>query len=979
MTSTSDTSSADGDSLEPELRELLHAPAVDPEAFLRQTQPARLMPGTVIDGTFVVQQRLGQGGMGIVYRARHEALGRDVAIKLCRRRANDEQTARLAQEAHDTAALAHPNIVVVHHVGTMDDQVYVVMEHVGGGTLRQWLRAQPRTWRAIVAKLVQAAQGLAAAHEKGFVHRDFKPDNVLIGEDGRARVSDFGLAITMATEADSRPTGSASGERSGGTRSTMHTAGTPRYMAPEQFSGDGVSAASDQFALCVALYEALSGEHPFVGGRSEPPATRRPDALPRRIPGRVRRALDRGLALDASARHRSIPELIERLTAEPRWARWMGLLVVGATGGMFMLAQPTPDPCAEPLLVGPTWNEAAKEALRARFAASTLGAADALAARVEGALDDHVAQWWRSEAEVCRRTTNDARAREARHACLLERMVEIDSLYALVADGEAEVLARSLGAVTQLPSPTACSNDPLDRIARRAPVDHSQINEHLARASTAVSARKLDLAMSYADAALEAAVDAHGRARARMMRYRVFDKQSRHADALAEGERALQLAIRAGADDVAAEATTLLVFTTTAGLGKPETAEVWAQRAEAWLARVGEPAVYRVTLDAYRGLVLRDLRRFEQAEVLLVATLAAVRALEPPRPELLISVQIDLASTLQRSGKLDEAQAQLHEALTGVERDLGADHPVRLLVLQMLSAMLMRAGRHEQGLARAEEVLAGYLALYGPDSPRTAAGHVNVGANLINLLRLDQARESMRNALAIYERVEDRNGQQVAVRNLSQIAIARQALDEAEALARRDVELSLVIERKPNVVVALSNLGNIQSMRKHHEAAYATAQRVVELAREAYGTDDPQQIYAWALLGDSAREVGQLETSRRAFGRGFELLRTTGGREQPMWSYLVVGLAYTEARSGRHTEAVALLEGVDVERIQLHTDRYAAMQALAVSKLELGDRAGAREAADLALEHAQAGGHPEDIAAAQALVLRLSKARGRGW
>src|SRR5688572_15851916 len=182
-----------------------------------------------INGRYVIEAVLGRGGMGTVYLARDQTLNRDVALKLHRAGSGHD---RLHREAIAMAKLAHPNVVTVFEIGTIDDRMYVAMEYVRGETLRGWLDAKPRTWREIIDLLVQTGQGLAAAHAAGLIHRDFKPENVLVGEDGRPRVSDFGLARVGAGR-DSKPSGLLT------TNMTQSGAilGTPAYMSPEQLAG----------------------------------------------------------------------------------------------------------------------------------------------------------------------------------------------------------------------------------------------------------------------------------------------------------------------------------------------------------------------------------------------------------------------------------------------------------------------------------------------------------------------------------------------------------------------------------------------------------------------------------------------------------------------------------------------------------------------------------------------------------------------
>src|SRR5690349_4866030 len=160
---------------------------------------ARLLgrtPEPVRVGRYRILHRLGQGGMGVVYLAHDDELDRRVAIKILRHdlAPSSAGRSRLLREAQATARLSHPAVVHVYEVGHEADQVYMAMEYIEGDTLRRWCEAKTRTWSEIVAMHLAAGEALAAAHAVGLVHRDFKPDNVLVGRDGRPRVVDFGLA-----------------------------------------------------------------------------------------------------------------------------------------------------------------------------------------------------------------------------------------------------------------------------------------------------------------------------------------------------------------------------------------------------------------------------------------------------------------------------------------------------------------------------------------------------------------------------------------------------------------------------------------------------------------------------------------------------------------------------------------------------------------------------------------------------------------
>ncbi|MEZ4449848.1 MAG: bifunctional serine/threonine-protein kinase/formylglycine-generating enzyme family protein [Nannocystaceae bacterium] len=313
---------------------------------------ALLARGAAI-GRYLVLDHLGTGGMGVVYSAYDPELDRKVAVKLLKHGVGDYAgRARLLREAQAMAKLAHPNVVTVYDVGTVDEQVFVAMELIQGVTLSRAIWSKRRTWQEILDLFLAAGRGLAAAHRAGLTHRDLKPDNVMVGDDGRARVMDFGLARVGAPDLGGE------GEAQGGGASailgdlaltrTGAVLGTPMYMAPEQWTGDPVDARTDQFAFCVALWEALYGERPFRGATL--PALKHsvttgeitPPNDPSRAPVWLRRILERGLQVEPARRFPAMPELLAELSRSGRTVAWRWALAVGvaaaASAGAMALA-----------------------------------------------------------------------------------------------------------------------------------------------------------------------------------------------------------------------------------------------------------------------------------------------------------------------------------------------------------------------------------------------------------------------------------------------------------------------------------------------------------------------------------------------------------------------------------------------------------------------------------------------------------------
>ena len=297
-------------------------------------------------GRFTVMGRLGVGAMGVVFAAYDPQLDRKVAVKLLKPDDDDPDGRwqhRLLREAQALAKLSHPNVVQIHEVGFHGDQVFVAMEFVTGVTVRTWLSEQPRPWREVVAVFAQAGRGLAAAHAAGLVHRDIKPDNFLVGADGRVRVVDFGLVRFDDDDADAAARTAELLQRAA-LASPTRTApgmlvGTPAYMSPEQYRGRPADAQSDQFSFCVALFEALYGERPFAGATAQEVSrsvlsgqiAARPD---RHVPAWLGRAVLRGLHGDPKARWPDMNALVGELARDHDRARralaWLGAGLVAA-------------------------------------------------------------------------------------------------------------------------------------------------------------------------------------------------------------------------------------------------------------------------------------------------------------------------------------------------------------------------------------------------------------------------------------------------------------------------------------------------------------------------------------------------------------------------------------------------------------------------------------------------------------------------
>ncbi len=290
------------------------------------TVPAAAMAaGPTAIGRYRVLGTIGRGGMGVVLRAHDPQLHREVAIKLVRPRRPDdpiarEHQARLLREARAMAALSHPNVVPVFDVGEHGDGLFIAMQYIAGANMRAWLLKERPGWRRVLGVFRAAGRGLAAAHAAGMVHRDFKPANVLVGDDGRVRVVDFGLARSLSEgDTGEHELDELDDDVLGSVTQKGVLVGTPLYMAPEQFAGTPADARADQFAFCVSFFEAVYGRPPFEGAdlRAQLAAKRAgriaPPGAGSAVPASLHEVILRGLSADPARRFASMPDLLREL------------------------------------------------------------------------------------------------------------------------------------------------------------------------------------------------------------------------------------------------------------------------------------------------------------------------------------------------------------------------------------------------------------------------------------------------------------------------------------------------------------------------------------------------------------------------------------------------------------------------------------------------------------------------------------------
>jgi hypothetical protein len=434
-------------------------------------------------GRYVIFGAIGAGGMGVVYAAYDPDLDRKVALKLLRHAAtgSEKETdlrGRLLREAQAMARASHPNVIAIYDVGIHADQVFIAMEFVEGKTLAAWLREPKRSWRATVALFAQAGRGLAAAHAVGIVHRDFKPENVLVTPDGQARVTDFGLARSLGSDGipPFEPADGPFGEalrRTGYATRTGAFLGTPGYMAPEQYRSEKVDARTDLFSFCVALYEALYGRRPFPGDTVE---TVRASVLagrmlepPQRssVPRRIRRVLFRGLRVPPEERYSSMEALLRDLTRDVGRTVRRALFAAAAAGLfsvlLFLAARDDPSAAcrgSERNLAG-VWDAGRKRAIAASFSATGTMGAQAWQA-TERTLDAYSKRWIDMHASACTASRVHRSLTEEEYnlrlACLLQRLQDLNGLANLFLRADSNTVRTAAAMAEELPDLGSCAD-----------------------------------------------------------------------------------------------------------------------------------------------------------------------------------------------------------------------------------------------------------------------------------------------------------------------------------------------------------------------------------------------------------------------------------------------------------------------------------------------------------------------------------------
>ena len=977
----------------------------------RDPGDARLPLGAVV-GRFVVLDLLGVGGMGVVYAAYDPELDRKVALKLLRAAGGDQGAsarARLVREAQAMARLSHPNVATVYDVGSHGDQVFIAMELVDGAALSGWLKTAPRSPREVLRVFVQAGRGLAAAHAVGLVHRDFKPHNVLIGEDGRVRVTDFGLAL-QERPGDQEGPAPGRADASAALRTlTGQLVGTPAYMSPEQLEGGRVDARSDQFSFCVSLWEGLHGRRPFEA--AEPAAllaairAGRPAPGPRdrRVPAHVHRALVRGLAAEPGERHASFAALLAELARDPARRRRIaavGVLAAAAiTSGSLALAgvDDGGPSCARPTerLAG-VWDPPRREAIRAAFRASRAPGAEDILARVERTFDQYADAWLDMHVEACRATASghqSAALLDRRAECLDQRRREWKALGDAFASADDAVVARAVESALALGGLDGCS-DPRALAALVPPPTGDLADQVTAAQEVLAAASALRLTGQYKDGLAQAVAAAEAaasidypplRARALFLR---GDLESR-LGMREEAERDLidaGIAGLAGRDyTTAAEAWISLVYLTGYQARRGEEGLRWGRHAAALLEALGDDRGLRARLDDKLGAVLSSMTRLDEARDHLQRAVAGYTEAHGAAYPATFGSRINLAEVLRKDGRLDEALAHLRAALDGLRAGVGEEHPWVAQVHNNMAYVFKAKGDYPSALEHIEIAVRMRERLLGPDHTDVAKSLYLVGT--LHKLAGDHERalEVLEKALAIHRRGPPEHPD-VAV-TLSAIARVHGARgDFARSVAHH--EQALAILRKTygdehyEIGITLSGIGDALQGMGRYEEALARHRQALALQEKLIGADNPNLTYTLSGVAHALELLGRHREALEVLERSRRLIAAGAGEDSTEMAILHtdVGHVYLSMRDGKRA-LEAYGRALAIDEVALgpdHPDLAEDLTGYGRARLLVGDAAGAREPLERALKLRSAPGARPGARAETEFALARALAAGGG-
>jgi tetratricopeptide (TPR) repeat protein len=886
-------------------------------------------------GRFVALEKLGEGGMGVVVAAYDPQLDRKVAIKMMHDQLSELQGSRLAREAKAMAQLNHPNVLTVHDTGLYGDRLYIAMELVDGTTLTKWLRAKPRTHDEIFDVIMQAGRGLAAAHAAGLVHRDFKPDNVLVGNDGRVRVSDFGL-VSSTGEAPTSDGHKPKVDSHAGLTQTGAVMGTPLYMAPEQHAGKVADAKADQFSFCVTLWQALCDEMPYGADSYEALVENvsggklRPIPKGARVPANIKEILARGLSSNSAERFPSMKELLAALDRARRPKRWPWIAagtfaaVAAVAGASFLIgnrSQSAQDPCAgSPQRVASIWDDKRKADLASAYHAI---AGDEVWAQMKTVVDRYMSTWAIHHRDICRAThvrhDQSPELLDLRMRCMDGRLADLDALLSRLATPKREAVFKGIDAVSALPDLSDCDDNARLRAAIPLPQDpalrakiadiESGFTEALsydrtgdfAKAKTIVDplvpkAKELGYAPLEAKLVLERAG----------LEMRAGDL----ATAAATYRESAEVAARAR-DDIRIAQSWIDLMNVLGLSGKHADALALETVARTATERVSdEPRLVARFANTLAGIYLAQ-GKYPEARREYERALEAVRK-DRPDSDLLAPALGNMALARWYTGDMQGAQEYYAQARDRAIETVGAKHPTLAYIYRNIGDLAAGSNDIDTALENYKKSLAIFEGSQGPDHIDVAIALEPLSYAYARKGDVAKSRETGERALKLREAKFGPDHPTVA-QTLNSLADAEIMDDKPESLTRAIAYLnrSIAIQEKtfgtehPKLPDSLDRLGHAQYHSGKFAESVATFQRSLAIKRKTMGPTANDVGLVELSLAQSALAIKKYSVAREAYQAAEGIFRGNNPKD-PSIAMAMFGRALVDEKSGQHAKAVAL-------------------------------------------------------------------------
>ncbi len=847
--------------------------------------------GAQID-RYVIVEKLGQGGMGVVYRAYDPKLDRLVALKLLHGSVVRNQKGKaswLRREAQALAKLSHPNVVSVFDVGELDDRIFLAMELVQGQTLKAWLskRSKTRPYFEIVGMFLAAGEGLWAAHQVGLVHRDFKPSNVMVGDDGRVRVLDFGLARSVRELVQSDDTQIDPLSRndksipdtdqqipprslvSQSFSATGEIAGTPGYMALEQLRGGYVDARSDQYSFCSALYEALYQVLPYEGENIDDlianiEARRvQEKCADNKIPVWLHPVVLKGLDPDPDGRYLSMAKLLTALRDDPVRKRrkrmaigsLIGLVVLMTVFIIWLGAIAGGIECAAPESELDTiWSRTIKRDMAKAFAASDLWFSDDTYLRVSGHIDEYMSKLRLAYVQACEDTHKYGRQSiqllDRRIICLRRKQYQLAALTKQLSEQvDDRAVNNAIKAVLDLPDPGRCRDVEVLVEDTLLPVDPT-LQERIEKLDAMLEKVEVHIKLGTYPEGLQASeyllvqienIDYPPlKAGALYLKGTLQEKMGDYQSAEKTLRQAIQVAAFCKNVTLLTRASLRLVWTI--GIRKRDfdgAFEVLRVLDEKLLAWLHTPVDLMADYHHHRATLLAVEGRFDEAGVLFRQAVAERRqVLGDDHPAVAISLN-SLGNIFSEQGKYSQAKPYYEQALMILEKVLGPKHPDVTQPLNNLGSVSYNLGDNQTALRFYRRSLKISEPVLGSDHLKIALPVYCMGECFLAQKKYKEAERMFARALKIVQSTlgSEHPDSTRPLHGLGMVSFERKKYPLARDLLQKALSIreKLLPPGHPLVTEALSGLGKTYLMMQLHRKAYKFLKRAVVLQEKTPG------------------------------------------------------------------------------------------------------------------------------------------------